>query len=220
MEKAYLGRITAGMTHEINNVWATILEAAGLMKDLLATGQAVSSPLQERLVDVGERIGRQVERGVHLTDRLNQFAHSLDYPVRETDPEALVCLAVDLNQRFARLKKVELKKQPWSYPQRITLAPFHFLLVLSTCLTWLLDRTEPGGEIVLRPTTGSSDPTIEAQARPVSEPPAVMEERFQGMAHDLKAITTDTGLDLRKQVDSDRFSIHLALIPKVFQNVS
>lgn len=215
LEKVFLGRISAGMTHEINNVLATIREATGLMKDLLLQGKDLSTPLQEKLVSVSERVARQVERGSYLTTRLNRFAHSLDHPERVEDPDELLGLTVDINQRFARLKKVQLNALPCSRNQRLSLPSFHIQLLLANALSWLMDRTAGGGEIILRPTVESGRLTIEMEARPVSESPTEMADTFTELATHVATVQTFIGADFKNRTGVEGFSIILDLPPAV-----
>ncbi len=75
-ETAFMGRVTAGVTHELKNVLAIIKESAGLIEDILALNKDLAGPHQEKVVRVLSNIRQQVDRGVDLSSRLNAFAHS------------------------------------------------------------------------------------------------------------------------------------------------
>ena len=68
---ASLGRLSAGVAHEINNPLAIINEKAGLIKDLTAMGIEVSNPRVTGLVD---SILHSVDRCAQVTKRLLSFA--------------------------------------------------------------------------------------------------------------------------------------------------
>ena len=58
-----MGRITAGMTHEIKNVLAIIKESSGLLQDILRLSKGRKAPDPEQINKVALRIQAQVARG-------------------------------------------------------------------------------------------------------------------------------------------------------------
>ena len=106
---AFMGKITAGATHEMKNVLAIIKESAGLMEDLLNVGQEESFPIREKFLRILSRIGDQVTRGVNLVNALNGFAHNPDQSVATVDINHLIVELISLCQRFALSKKLTLK---------------------------------------------------------------------------------------------------------------
>jgi signal transduction histidine kinase len=106
---AFLGEITASVTHELNNVLGTIEQVSGLAEDLAITERARSAGLDDRLADIAERIARQSERGSGLIKRLNRLAHLTDEPVMEFDLAELLENILALCERFANMRKVALR---------------------------------------------------------------------------------------------------------------
>ena len=84
-EAAFLGKITAGITHEIKNVLAIIRESSGLMEDLLSLAQQETFAHGEKFSNALSTIHEQVNRGVELVNRLNRLAHSPDEPEARVD---------------------------------------------------------------------------------------------------------------------------------------
>jgi two-component system NtrC family sensor kinase len=74
---ASLGRLSAGVAHEINNPLAIINEKAGLMKDLAARGVELNGPRMTALVD---SIIYSVDRCAQVTRRLLSFARQGGQP--------------------------------------------------------------------------------------------------------------------------------------------
>jgi len=77
---ASIGRMAAGVAHEVNNPLAIINENAGLLKDLISIKE---EPVERgRLLKIAETILKSVERCSTITHRLLGFAKRMD-PVTE-----------------------------------------------------------------------------------------------------------------------------------------
>lgn len=150
-DTAFMGRITAGVTHELKNVFAIIKESSGLVEDILAMNKDAVGPQQEKIVRVLSNIRQQVDRGVDLASRLNTFAHSPDELSASLDLNAVVEQVTSLSQRFARLKAVVLV--PKTQPQKIVLAtdPLKIQMVLVEAIDLLLKVLPSGTTVCLEP---------------------------------------------------------------------
>jgi C4-dicarboxylate-specific signal transduction histidine kinase len=152
---AFMGKITAGVTHELKNVLAIIKESAGLMEDLIALHKGPPMPNQEKFSRGCDRIRQQVERGVDLATKLNAFAHSPDDLVGEVDLNAVVEQAAFLTARFARLKGIGLAFKPYAGPLRVITDPLKIQMLLFNGLDLLLGAVQSGSEIALIPAQDS-----------------------------------------------------------------
>ena len=134
---AFVGRVTASLSHEVKNTLAIISESSGLMGDLLEyTAPPAEWAPYPRLKTLLTTIAEQVERSVVILKRLNRFAHSMDEQLVALDLNDLLMEIASLAQRFARLREVGLETRLCSEslkmrsdPFRIQQVVFHFIEV-------------------------------------------------------------------------------------------
>lgn len=150
VEAAFMGKITAGATHELKNVLAIIKESAGLMEDLIALNKDQFS-LRDKFLSVLTRIGEQVARGVEISSRLNQFAHSPDAVVASVDLNDVADQVAFLAHRFARSRKISLKPVRQERSILLTTDPLKLQMVIFDCLDLLINTVSPGSGITLLP---------------------------------------------------------------------
>jgi C4-dicarboxylate-specific signal transduction histidine kinase len=144
---AFMGRITAGVTHEIKNVLAIIKESAGLMEDLICLGQDGSPFPRDKFLRTLTRISDQVTRGVDLSTTLNEFAHTSDQKTATIDLNQAVAQVVLLCQRFARLKEISLIAVPHIKAVSIVTDPLALQILLFNSLELLMDAFGKGAII-------------------------------------------------------------------------
>ena len=150
-EAAFVGRITAGVTHELKNVLAIIRESAGLMQDLLALSGDASFPLRDKFSKVLSNIGDQVVRGVDLTGRLNAFAHLPDATMSGLDLNEVSDQVIFLSQRLARLRGISVGVQHHERSVIIVADPLKIQMLLFQCVEILVNIAGTGATITLRP---------------------------------------------------------------------
>jgi C4-dicarboxylate-specific signal transduction histidine kinase len=148
-EAAFIGRITAGITHEMKNVLAIIRESAGLMEDLLSMTGDTGFPHRERFVRAMGTIQAQVERGIDLSTRLNRLAHSPDAPLAVIDLNQTVSQMALLAERFARLRGVRLTAAPHPEAIRVSTSPVRVQMALLAGLESMWNSMAGGGGLTL-----------------------------------------------------------------------
>ena len=156
-ETAFMGKITAGVTHEMKNVLAIIRESAGLMEDLLGLAKDDPFPAREKFLKILSKIGDQVTRGVNLSNALNQFAHRPDQPLATADMNSLIDQLVFLCQRFALSKRVTLKSVAHDHPLPLRCEVLKVQMTIHKGIDLLLNVVDPGAILSIRPTAREDD---------------------------------------------------------------
>ncbi len=149
-EVLFMGRITAGFTHELKNVLAIIKESTGLMQDLIGLAKDASFPNRERFLRALTGIQDQVSRGVELSTRLNRFAHSPDLPLASIELNDMLQQVALLSERFARLKGVVIKVVPSDAPVTLTISPIGFQMALFLGMEHCWNHMPTGGVLRLQ----------------------------------------------------------------------
>ena len=122
---AFVGRVTASLSHEIKNTLAIISESSGLMGDLIEyTPPPAEWAPYPRLKTLLTSIAEQVQRSGNLVKRLNVFAHSMDEESVAIELNDLLQQTTGLAQRFARLREVHLETELSSDPLNMRTDPF------------------------------------------------------------------------------------------------
>lgn len=121
---AFFGRVSASVSHELNNVISIIDQTAGLLEDLLA-GAGRGRPItNDRLESIVLSLQKQTQRGLTIIKRLNTFAHGTDSPQLEFDINDAVANLGELCQRLAGLKRVTLEVHLVDQPLNVIGSPF------------------------------------------------------------------------------------------------
>jgi C4-dicarboxylate-specific signal transduction histidine kinase len=190
-EKAFVGKIAASVTHELMNVFATIRETSGLMEDLLALSRDSSFPHSQRFAKSLGTIRDQVTRGMEISGRYNQFAHSMDEARGKVGVDELLQQVAFLMQRAANLKRVRLVVQPGELPVVLSSDLFRLQLILVACIECSLGHAASGGTISLQSERLGNGVVIrillEAGSLPAS-PDGRLPEQLTGFGEALNAL--------------------------------
>ncbi len=212
LEMGFLGKITASVTHEIKNTLAIILESSGLLSDLLAFSPEESFPHKEKFQRVLATINEQVNRGVTLATRLNQFAHSMDEPVAEVKLSDLLELVVALMRRLARRRGIDLTAQVPEREISFRSDPFRLLLVLASVIEHLAGVLESGGKIVVQALPAS--PGVAVLVELQGTPQAGWQEGTGPLVDSLKDILAALQAELTPSLPPTPAGLVLSLKPK------
>jgi len=168
---AYLGAVAASLSHEINNVLATVGELSGLIGDLADGAAPDARAALERFSSIGEKIERHVDRGKGYVASLNRFAHSMDRPRTAFDAGESVAAVVAVCERFARLRKLTLRLERGAAGPELRGSPYDFEHLVFRAIAAGLAAVEGGGEVtvVLSPAHTGAVLEITADGQPVAD---------------------------------------------------
>lgn len=141
-ELRFFGRITASVSHEMNNVLAIVNELCGLLDDILLAAEGGQAVQCRRIQKPCGDIQKQIARGKEIVQRLNRFAHRVDDGISECDLKALLDDVIGMAQRFAKLKSVRLEAK---FPEeRVSLVSSSFMLqqTIFTCIDLALEASK------------------------------------------------------------------------------
>lgn len=106
---ATIGRLAAGIAHEINNPMAIINEKAGLMGDLI--GSMSQFPNREKFLRLTESIRQSVDRCSTITHRLLGFARRMDVEIEVIDLNEVILEVIGFLENEALHHNVDVRLQ-------------------------------------------------------------------------------------------------------------
>lgn len=102
-----IGRLAAGVAHEINNPMAIINEKAGLMKDLIELSGEFNN--RGKFLALTGAIINSVERCRSITHRLLGFARKMEPHIEDLDINSVVRETVGFVEKEARYRNLDLR---------------------------------------------------------------------------------------------------------------
>jgi two-component system NtrC family sensor kinase len=138
-KQASIGRLAAGIAHEINNPLTGILTYTSIL-------------LQHK--DIGEEVRSDLQKVVQFTERVKKIVKGLLYfslqttlDREPTDLNRLILATISLMETPAMVKGVSIKFNPGENLPMLTLDRSQLQSVLLNIIINALDATEPGGNI-------------------------------------------------------------------------
>lgn len=159
-EAAFVGRITAGATHELRNVLAIVKESAGLLEDLLDLGARRGELDVARLRQAVTRIDAQVARGAELLGALNRLAHAMDRTEEGVDLGRHVEQMALLARRFVRRGERDLRVVPGPAGVTVRANGLAVFMSLVAAVEWCAEQVPVGGSVVVGVERVSGNPAV------------------------------------------------------------
>ena len=164
----FLGKVTAVVTHDLQNVIAIIKETAGLMEDILLMNQGKESPFLEKFQKSLTTIKNQTIRGAVLIRNLNAFAHSPDYEEKEIDIVATSRMLSALIERKCKSSEVSIHTESSPLPAMIRTQPVRFEMALLAAIEIVMGWTKKGGRLTIVPEMKETGAFIKISGHEVS----------------------------------------------------
>lgn len=143
----FFGKMSATISHEINNALAIINENAGLLQDFTLMADKGIPLDPKRLNSLAGKVIQQIRRAEGIVRNMNKFAHSVDESVKNVDIGDIVALVVALTSRVASMRDVSVEPKPAESPITITTNPFFLENLIWLCLDFAMDAAGEGNTI-------------------------------------------------------------------------
>jgi two-component system, NtrC family, sensor kinase len=142
-----IGRLAAGVAHEINNPLAIINEKAGLAKDVVE--YTADFPDRERFLSILEAIPQSVERCKVITHRLLGFARRMELAVEVLDLNEIIKEVLNFIEKEALYRNIVLRLFLADALPKIASDPGQLQQVFLNILTNAFAAVEDGGIVTV-----------------------------------------------------------------------
>jgi two-component system, NtrC family, sensor kinase len=149
---AALGKMAAGVAHEINNPLQIIGDQAGWMKDLLEEEDVSKSANLQEFEGCVNKILRHVERCRSITHRLLRFGRRMEPTQEMVDVNAVVAETITFLETEARFREIEIRTSYDDRLPRITTDQAQLQQVFLNIIDNAIDAVGKSGYIDIRTT--------------------------------------------------------------------
>jgi len=160
---AALGKMAAGIAHEINNPLAVIGEKAGWMKDLLADENFQQSENFREYKTSVDKIEEHVERARKITHNMLGFARRMEPHLDDVDINQTINQVIDFLENHARTNNIEIQTDFQEHIPVIASDQSQLQQVFLNLITNAIDAIEKNGCIEIA--SRQHDNTIEVTVK-------------------------------------------------------
>jgi two-component system NtrC family sensor kinase len=157
---AALGKMAAGIAHEINNPLAVIGEKAGWIKDLLAEEDISKNENFKEFEDAVKKIEFHVERAKKVIHRLLGFARRMEPVQEQVDINTTLHETIDFLENESRFRNIDIQLDPYPHLPTIMSDSSQLQQVFLNIINNAIDAIGKGGEILVRTSFLSSSNEI------------------------------------------------------------
>jgi hypothetical protein len=142
----FFGKVNASISHELKNILAIISETAGFLNDLADLAKKGKNLKISLIEECSDSIAEDIQRGFTTIKQMNQFAHSVDIPVKEVDILEVLQLTIKLSEFLSFSNSVEIKNSDYEV-QPVFTCPFLLQNLIYQILIFTYESTGSKGEI-------------------------------------------------------------------------
>lgn len=150
----FFGKVNASISHELKNILAIISETSGFLRDLTDLAKQGKELKIDLLESCCESINEDVQRGFSTIKTMNQFAHSVDYPIKEIDLVELLRLIVHLTGFLSYAGKVYIENDDDGNNHDVLTSPFLLQNLIYQSLIFIFNQTGSNNKIKIQMITG------------------------------------------------------------------
>lgn len=147
----FFGKVTASVTHDLQNVIAVIKETAGLMEDILLMNRDKELPFLEKFQKSLSTIKNQSLRGSSLVKSLNEFAHTPDDDEKEIDIVKTARMLTTLIERKTKSSEIHVHVEEPEGLVVIRTNAIKFEMALLTAIESILQGLPKGSTLKITP---------------------------------------------------------------------
>jgi len=193
---AALGKMAAGIAHEINNPLAVIGEKAGWMKDLLGMEDMAHSENFQELSDAVTKIEYHVVRAKTVTHRLLGFARRMEPLTERVNINTVLDESIDFLENEARYRSIDIQTNYAPDLPLTTTDQSQMQQVFLNIINNAIDAIGKDGEITINTrTTKNNEISIEISDNGPGIPKEVLQKIFDPF-FTTKEVGKGTGLGL------------------------
>lgn len=161
---AALGKLAAGVAHEINNPLQVIAEKAGWMKDLLEEEDVSKSENFKEFQDCILKIERQLERCRSITHRLLRFGRRMEPTHEMVNVNEILAETITFLENEAHFREIVIERDYDEGLPKITTDPTQLQQVFLNIIENAIDAIGKDGTIIVKTSqsmAGSPEVVIE-----------------------------------------------------------